>query len=169
MPPGRHPALLGGPFLPAAVAAFASGLAALALLATRSAPRGCARWPGPAFADGRFGVRARRVVPMVSVRRWPRWCAAPLRRRVAPWRSPACGRAPSGGPVLCADPAPLSRRDGLRRNPAQRAGVLLRRVRTRRAPARPLATARRRGRLQIGRPAQGSGLAPAASALSQMP
>ena len=42
-----------------------------------------------AFADGRLGARARRVAPMVSVRRWAHWCAAPLRRRVAPWRSPA--------------------------------------------------------------------------------
>jgi hypothetical protein len=40
---------------------------------------------GRAFADGRRGARARRVAPMVSVRRWARVVA--LRRRVAPWRS----------------------------------------------------------------------------------
>ena len=36
-----------------------------------------------AFADGGLGARARRG------RRWACWCVAPLRRRVAPWRSPA--------------------------------------------------------------------------------
>ena len=37
---------------------------------------------GRTFADGRRGARARRVVPMMSVRRWACWCAAPLRRRL---------------------------------------------------------------------------------------
>jgi hypothetical protein len=47
---------------------------------------------GGAFADGRRGARAQRVAPMVSGRRWARWCAAPLTHRVALWRS-ACAHA----------------------------------------------------------------------------
>ena len=78
------------PFLPATVAAFASSPAALAVLGVRSAassqlPAG----QSGAFADGRLGARARRIAPIVSVRRGACWCAAPLRRKVAPWRSPA--------------------------------------------------------------------------------
>ena len=42
-----------------------------------------------AFADGRIGARARRIAPIVSHRRGAHSCAAPLRRRVALWRSPA--------------------------------------------------------------------------------
>ena len=44
---------------------------------------------GRAFADGRLGAWARRIAPMVSVRRGARRCAAPPGRRIAPWRSPA--------------------------------------------------------------------------------
>ena len=82
------PTPLGGPFLPATVAAFASGPG------HAGRPGRCDSLPGTApadqdgaFADGRRGARAQRVAPMVSARRWARWCAAPLRRRVAPWRS----------------------------------------------------------------------------------
>jgi hypothetical protein len=80
----------GGPFLPAAVAAFASAqAAALGILAGPFPSQEPCPLARAAFPDGRLGARAWRVVPMVSVRRWTRRCAAPLRHRVAPWRSPA--------------------------------------------------------------------------------
>jgi len=108
-PPGPH----GGPLLPVTVAAFASGPAALAVLAVRSTPRS----PRLLARAARSLTGARRAGParraMVSVRRWARWCAAPLRRRVAPWRSPrACRRAGAPREELGRAPAARPRTQG---------------------------------------------------------
>jgi hypothetical protein len=68
---------------------LAGQVLALGVLAIRNTPRGPPRPRARAARspDGRRGAtRTLRVVPMVSVRRWAGWCAAPLRRGVAPWR-----------------------------------------------------------------------------------
>jgi hypothetical protein len=77
------PSPLGGPFLPATVAAFASGPG------HAGRPSRCDSLPGTApagqdgsFADGIRSARTQRVAPMVSARRWARWCAAPLRQKL---------------------------------------------------------------------------------------
>lgn len=97
MSPRHYPALLEGHSCQRLFAAFASSPAALAVLAVRSTPR--SQPPAGqcgAFADSTLGAWARRVAPLVSVPRGAHWCAAPLRRRVAPWRS----LGPVGAPGL---------------------------------------------------------------------
>ena len=104
-----------GRCLPVAVAASANGAGRHGgRVGSAAAPAG----QGRAFADRGLGAWARRAAPVVSARRWARWCAAPLRRPVAPrcrpcapagallrhMRNPArpgarhLGRAQAGGP-----------------------------------------------------------------------
>ena len=79
----------GGPFLPVTVAAFASSPAALPVLAVRPLP-GASRLlarPARSLTAGsprRLGASRRWCQSGAGTR-----CTAPLRRRVAPWRSPA--------------------------------------------------------------------------------
>jgi hypothetical protein len=73
-PPGPP----GGPFLPVTVAAFASSQPCWPPWRSGPLPGAALANQGRAFASGRRGARAQRVVPMVSVRRCARLvrCAA---------------------------------------------------------------------------------------------
>jgi hypothetical protein len=90
LPPGHHPALLEGHSCQRLLPHWQVVRPRWASRSVRFTPRGprpLARAVRSLTAGAARGDR--RVVPTVSVRRWSRWCAAPVKRRGAPWRSPA--------------------------------------------------------------------------------